>query len=241
MQLRQWVFTLPHPLRARLGYDAPLLGAVTRLFVDSILGWYQRHLRSSTRERVQSGAVVAVQRASSDLKLNPHLHANFLDGVYVPGPDGPDGTPEFRALPHLSTTDVADALQVARARILRYLERSRVITLDPDADSDVLTVSDELAGRDPALAQLAAAAVSGLAPAGPELRRKPRELAFSGRPGVVIEAPLSVREAASASTPRRAPEPSTMAAAKPCSSTSCAPRWPTSGSFRAPMAWCVSP
>jgi hypothetical protein len=38
--LRQWVFTLPHPLRARLAYDAPLLGAVTRLFVDSILGWY---------------------------------------------------------------------------------------------------------------------------------------------------------------------------------------------------------
>ena len=27
--LRQWVFTLPHPLRARLAYDAPLLGAVT--------------------------------------------------------------------------------------------------------------------------------------------------------------------------------------------------------------------
>jgi hypothetical protein len=149
-------------------------------------------LRTSTRELAQSGAVVAVQRASSDLKLNPHLHAVFLDGVYVPGPDG---TPEFRALPRLSTTDVADALQVARARILRYLERRGVITLDSDADSDVLCVSEELAERDPALAQLAAAAVSGLAPAGPELRRKPRELAFGGRPGVVIDAPLSVREA----------------------------------------------
>jgi hypothetical protein len=90
---------------------------------------------------------------------------------------------------------VADALQVARARILRYLEQRRVITLDPHADSDVLTVSEDLAERDPALAQLAAAAVSGLAPAGPELRRKPRELAFKGRPGVVIEAALSVREA----------------------------------------------
>jgi hypothetical protein len=44
------VFTLPHPLRARLAYDAPLLGAATRLFVDSVLGWYQRHLRTSTRE-----------------------------------------------------------------------------------------------------------------------------------------------------------------------------------------------
>ncbi len=91
--------------------------------------------------------------------------------------------------------DVADALQVARARILRYLARRGVITLDSDADSDVLCVSEELAERDPALAQLAAAAVSGLAPAGPELRRKPRELAFAGRPGVVIDAPLSVREA----------------------------------------------
>src|SRR5450432_3634341 len=51
------------------------------------------------------------------------------------------------------------------------------------------------AERDPALAQLAAAAVSGLAPAGPELRRRPVEVAFDGRPGVVISAPLSVREA----------------------------------------------
>jgi hypothetical protein len=80
-------------------------------------------------------------------------------------------------------------------RILRYLEQRRVITLDSDADSDVLTVSEELAERAPALSQLAAAAVCGLAPAGLELRRKPRELAFAGRPGVVIDAPLSVRKA----------------------------------------------
>ena len=38
------------------------------------------------------------------------------------------------------------------ARILGYLKRQRVITVDPDAD--VLSVSDELAERDPALAQL---------------------------------------------------------------------------------------
>lgn len=63
-----------------------------------------------------------------------------------------------------------------RARIVRYLERRGVITLGSDADSDVLCVSEELADRAPALGQLAAAAVSGLAPAGPELRRKPREL-----------------------------------------------------------------
>jgi hypothetical protein len=153
-------------------------------------------VRSSCREHAQSGAVVAVQRASSDLKLNPHLHAVFLDGVYAAGAGG---NLEFRPLPRLSTSDVADALQIARARILAYLQRQRVITVAPDAD--LLSVSDELAERDPALAQLAAAAVSGLAPAGPELRRRPALVPFDGRPGVVISAPLSVREA-TATRPR---------------------------------------
>ncbi|HEX5076892.1 MAG TPA: transposase [Gemmatimonadaceae bacterium] len=120
--------------------------------------------------------------------MNPHLHVVFLDGVYA---TAADGSLEFRVLPRLSTTDVADALQVARARILAYLERRNVIHIDADA---VLRVDDALAEREPALAQLAAAAVSGLAPAGPELRRRPVEITFDGRPGVTITAPLSVRE-----------------------------------------------
>ncbi len=49
--------------------------------------------------------------------------------------------------------------------------------------------------RDPALARLADAAVSGLAPAGPERCRRPVEVAFDGRPGVMISARLSMREA----------------------------------------------
>jgi hypothetical protein len=65
--LRQWVLTLPFELRGRLGFDGKLLGTVARLFVDSVLGWYRRRLRSSERERAESGAVIVVQRASSDL------------------------------------------------------------------------------------------------------------------------------------------------------------------------------
>jgi hypothetical protein len=36
--LRQWVLTVPFELRARLGFDGKLLGAVSRLVVDSVLG-----------------------------------------------------------------------------------------------------------------------------------------------------------------------------------------------------------
>ena len=84
---------------------------------------------------------------------------------------------------------MADVLQVVRVRILGYLKRHGVVDASPEA-----TVLDEgFAEREPALAQLAAAAVSGLPPAGPELRRRP-EIPLRGRPGVAITAPLAVTE-----------------------------------------------
>jgi hypothetical protein len=39
---------LLQPISSTVGYHARCLGQVTRLFVDTILGWYQRHLRSGT-------------------------------------------------------------------------------------------------------------------------------------------------------------------------------------------------
>jgi hypothetical protein len=189
--LRQFVLTLPHPLRARLGYDGPLLGAVCRTFVDSILAFYRRRMASlDPRARQgQGGAVTVVQRTSSDMTLNPHLHVLALYGLFVPGAQ-PDAPPVFVPLPRLSTTDVADLLQVVRVRVCRLLLRLGVI--EPDADLAVLP--GDLADRQPALAQLAYAAVSGLPPAGPQRRRRPVHIPLPGRPGVIIDSPLSVSE-----------------------------------------------
>ena len=64
--------------------------------------------------------MVAVQRTSSDLKLNPHVHAVFLDGVYRDKKE--DGEElEFRALAHLTTRDVATVLERTRDRMTKYL------------------------------------------------------------------------------------------------------------------------
>src|SRR5690606_39141499 len=68
--LRQFVLTLPFELRARLAYDGKLLGAVCHAFVDSVLGWYRRHLSARGLSAGKGGAVTAVQRVSSDLRLN---------------------------------------------------------------------------------------------------------------------------------------------------------------------------
>ncbi len=99
------------------------------------------------------------------------------------------GVPAFRPLPRLRTDEVADLLQIIRARVMRFLTRRGVV----DVPDDATAVPDELADKEPALAQLAAAAVSGLPPAGPE-RRRPIVIALPGRPGVQVQAPLSVAE-----------------------------------------------
>jgi len=48
--LRQWVLTLPFELRAALAYERNLMGAVARIFADSVMGW-----RRARRSRVGQG------------------------------------------------------------------------------------------------------------------------------------------------------------------------------------------
>ena len=190
--LRQWVLTLPYPLRARLAYDGPLLGAVVRLFADTVLAWYRRRMQIAGAPDGRGGAITVVQRTSSDLRCNPHVHAIFLDGVFVAAPNG--GKPAFHPLPHLSNTAVADVLQISRTRILRFLSRRGVV----DITDDVVTVTDDLADRDPVMAALASASVSGLPPAGPA-RRKPMVVGLPGhagrRPEPIIKSALCVDHA----------------------------------------------
>ena len=182
--LRQFVITFPFELRARLAYDGKLLAAVTRIAIDSVLGFYKRRLRDTHGVVGQSGAVSVVQRVNSDLRLNPHLHAILLDGVFANS-----GSPVFHPLPYLDDSDLADLLQVIRVRLLNFLQRRGVI----ESRDELRLVDDDFAERDPALAQLAAAAVTGLLPAGPDVRQRP-PIALRGQPGIEVTGPLSVAE-----------------------------------------------
>jgi hypothetical protein len=112
----------------------------------------------------RGGAGTAVQRVSSDLRLNPHFHTGALDGVFVEDAEG--GELSFCALPRLTHDDVADMLQIARTRILVLLRRKGVIT------DDTVSADAKLADSEPALAELAVASTLGTLPAGPALRRR---------------------------------------------------------------------
>lgn len=175
--LRQWVLTVPFELRARLAYDAELLGGVSRELASAVMDFYRRRFELGGVRGGKSGAVTVVQRSSSDLRLNPHYHLIALDGVYDPASEGAGAAaPTFHALPHLTSLDVAEVLQVARVRILRFLVRRGAVV-----DTESLELGAPRAQQDDGLLLLAAAAVTGHPPAGPELReREPVLLARRG-------------------------------------------------------------
>jgi hypothetical protein len=169
--LRQWVLTLPFELRYRAAFDKELIGAIHRIFVQTLFTFYARSNGG------RGGALSVVQRASGDLKLNPHLHTVALDGVFVEQ----SGELVFHALPHLRTRDVQDVLHRTVKRVVRHLKKRGVLTQD-----------DALAEQEPALAHLAAASVSGEPPCGPELRRLPPITLRRDEPRIV--GPLSATE-----------------------------------------------
>jgi hypothetical protein len=163
--VRQFVLTFPFELRARLAYDRKLLSRVTKLFNDCVLGFYRRALRDLYRVGSgQGGAITVTQRTSSDLRLNPHLHQLALDGVFV---EEDSGELVFHPLPSLSNADVADLLDTICVRVLALLDREGVI----EDRRDPRLADDGFAEREPALAALSSAAVTGNMPAGPEARQ----------------------------------------------------------------------
>jgi len=155
--LRQWVLTFPFPWRRRLAQDGALLGKLTRIFVETVQTFYTGRAAGESALGAKTGAITVVQRTSSDMRLNPHLHTVALDGTWhVEG-----GELCWEGLGHLKTSEVGEVLESTVKRTLRHLRRRGPLRIDEHgADPDV--------AGDPE-SNLAASAVSGQTPpAGPQ-------------------------------------------------------------------------
>ena len=119
--VRQWVLSLPHPLRFWLGYDRELCSDVLGVFLRVLLGWQERRARDLLGvEAVRGGAVTVIQRFGSSLNLNVHFHSLVLDGLAV---ERPGRSPGFAALPAPSDEDVAHVTAAVARRVVRLLVR----------------------------------------------------------------------------------------------------------------------
>ena len=140
-----------------------MLARLTQIFVDTVQAFYVRRATLAGGMGAKTGAMTAVQRTSSDMRLNPHLHTIALDGawheqgseLYRPG------CALFAGLGHLKTSEVGHVLQHAIRRIERHLDRCGLLgTREGDLD---------LSGEGDPESNLATSAVSGQSPpAGPQ-------------------------------------------------------------------------
>jgi len=164
--VRQWVLTLPYPLRLPCAWNAKLTSAVLRAFLRALFADQRR--RAKQVHGVpggQCGAVTFIQRFGSALNLTPHFHSLVLDGVYA----GPAHSPEpFLPLPPPETEDVARVLAGTARRVMRLALRRRQ---DSGLDDNVRERGD-----DPLLATLMAASVRSRIATGPEAGQRWRRL-----------------------------------------------------------------
>jgi hypothetical protein len=151
--IRQWVLTLPYPLRYRCAYDAALTSEILRAFLRALFSALRRRAKSQwDTPRGQCGSVTFIQRFGSALNLNLHFHTLALDGVYTC--DKGNAT-RFLPLSPPSPDEVARVL-AGRARRIARLVASR-------AEGD----DDALARDEPLLATLAAASLRSRVAMGP--------------------------------------------------------------------------
>jgi hypothetical protein len=138
--VRQWVLSLPIPLRVLLAAQpelvTPVLQVVQRVITHHLLDDAWRRA-----DEGQGGAVTLIQRFGSAANLNIHLHCLVLDGVYR---CAADGAPAFVEAGTLSDDELHALLQMTIARLMKMLTRRGVLVEDmgqtylgePNADGE---------------------------------------------------------------------------------------------------------
>ncbi len=121
---RQWVLSVPAPLRYLIAYDNEALNFVVRAFTGSLFSYLRKKAKRSGGEALDAqayypGAVTFIQRFGSALNLNVHLHSQVSDGAYVKY--GKDKI-RFIRVPSPSPAEIRRITIKIANRVHRYLE-----------------------------------------------------------------------------------------------------------------------
>ncbi len=213
VRTRQWVLSFPFQLRWALAFHHDLVKALARLTYAEIARRYLRLAREEGVVSPRGGAFFVIERFGSDLRLNVHLHALFLDGA-----SGDDDA--FFTAPAPSPREVEAILARIVARANELLE----------ARADALSITDD----EPALAHAHHEATSRRG----AVKHAPDHDELDGQ--VILPTRARPGSTASTSTPRWLSRRTTTSAARDCSATSSGRRSRTTdcATSRAPAeAW----
>ena len=137
--VRQWVLSLPIPLRLLLAAKPKLVTPV--LQVHRVITSFLLDQAGLKADEADSGAVTLIQRFGSAANLNIHLHCLVLDGVYR---CNTEGEPVFIEVPAPTDEALQTVLHKIITRLMKLLTRKGVLVeehgqtyiADDDADLD---------------------------------------------------------------------------------------------------------
>jgi len=120
--VRQWVLSLPIPLRLLLAAQPVLLTPVLQV-VHRVITCHLLDQTGLQAFKADSGAVTLIQRFGSAANLNIHLHCLVLDGVYR----RTDGGPVFVEVPAPTDKELQALLHKIITRLTKLPTRRSVI------------------------------------------------------------------------------------------------------------------
>jgi hypothetical protein len=170
--IRQWVLSLPIPLRLLLARYPHELSKVMRILHRAI----STHIVNKagfSKKQAKAGTVTLIQRFGSALNLNIHFHMLFVEGTISENPWGGTTFTRIKAPTH---KDMATLVHIISQRIARYLEKVGLVVCDMENSFLNLPLDDE-----DSLLQLQGASVSYRIALGASTRAKGIYLTNSAR------------------------------------------------------------
>jgi hypothetical protein len=161
--IRQWVLSLPIPLRLLLARYPSELGKVIGIIHRAISTHIVNRAVFSNKQ-AKTDAVTLIQRFGSALNLNIHFHMLFLEGAISENPWGGTSFTRIKAPSH---NDMVELVHTISHRIARYLEKVGLVQRDMENSYLNLPIDDE-----DSLLQLQGASVSYRIAMGPQRGQK---------------------------------------------------------------------
>jgi ribosomal protein S27E len=161
--IRQWVLSLPIPLRLLLARNPSELSKIMQI-IHRAISTHIVNKAGFTNKQAKTGAVTLIQRFGSALNLNIHFHMLFLEGAISENSWG--GT-TFIRIKAPSHDDMVELVHIISHCIAKYLEKVGLVQRDMENSYLNLPIDDE-----DTLLQLQGASVSYRIAMGPQQGQK---------------------------------------------------------------------
>jgi hypothetical protein len=165
--MRQWVLSVPFPLRFLFASQPAVMGKVLGIVYRAIATHLIRKA-GYTKTTAQAGAITLIQCFGGALNANIHFHMLFLDGVYIDSSHR--SRVRFRWVKTPTSEELTQLTHTIAQRIARYLERHGWLVRD--AGNSYLTAEGVDADPESTLSHLLGSSITYRIAVGSQQGRK---------------------------------------------------------------------